>query len=40
LSSREKWFAILALPKSGETTTVLDRSRDRKWSASTFVASR
>ena len=34
-SSRANWVAVLALPRSGETTTVLARSWSRKWSAST-----
>ena len=39
-SSREKWVAVLALPRSGETTTALLRSVSRKCSASTPSALR
>ena len=39
-SSRANWVAVLALPRSGETTTVLSRSRPRKWSASSPIAVR
>ena len=39
-SSRENWVAVLALPKSGETTTESVRSWPRKWSASTPSAVR
>ena len=40
LSSRAKAVAIFALPRSGDTTTVLLRSEERKWSASTLMAFR
>jgi hypothetical protein len=40
LSSRARAVAILALPRSGETTTESRRSPVRKWSASTLIALR
>ena len=39
-SSRENWVAVLALPKSGDTTTASVRSWPWKWSASTPSAVR
>ena len=39
-SSRANWVAVFALPRSGLTTTVLVRSAERKWSASTPIAVR
>ncbi len=39
-SSRANWVAVLALPRSGDTTTVSERSWPWKWSASTPSAVR
>ena len=39
-SNRENWVAVLALPRSGDTTTASERSPAEKWSASTPSAVR